>query len=128
MIDFGIDLESDFDWFLFDLGANHHMANLKKLRKPQGVQRFLDVFVFFIVVLLGCLLDRFLVDFWTIWEAKIDQRSIKICLKIKIKINPKNDWIYDRFLIGFGWILRGFWGPKWRPKSSFGVVFCEVFF
>ena len=44
---------------------------------------------------------------------QIPQKSIKIGPKIKIKINPKNDWIFDRFLIDFGWILEGFWEPKW---------------
>ena len=112
MIDFWIDLEGDFDRFFVDFGSNHHMANLKKPLKTIGFCRFLGVFVFFIVVLLGCFLDRFLVDFWSIWEAKIDQKSIKICSKINIRINPKNDRIFDRFLIDLGWILGGFWGPK----------------
>ena len=31
-------------------------------------------------------------------------------------------------LFDLGWILGGFWSPKWRPKSIFGRFFGDVVF
>ena len=98
------------------------MANLKKHKKKPRV--FNDFWMFSFFALLCCWV-AFLIDFWSIWEAKIDEKSIKIGSKIKIKINPKNDWIFDRFLMDLGSILGGFWEPKsiknrskWDVKKS----------
>ena len=81
MIDFWMDLEGDSYRFVVDFDVKHHMANLKKTLKTLGLS-MIFVFVVFIVVLLGCFLDRFLVNFWSIWEAKVDQKSTKNCFKI----------------------------------------------
>ena len=75
-----------------------------------------------VVVLLGCFVDRFLIEFSLIWGSKIYEKSIK--KSIKKVIDDKMDlgmdcgWLLGRFLVDFGTILGAKLAPKWHQNPT----------
>ena len=64
-----------FYWFFT---ATWHGRSSKTLKNPL----FFSVFQFLVVVLLGWFVGWFLIDFWSIFHPKINQKSIKISKEI----------------------------------------------
>ena len=73
-----------------------------------------------VVVLLGSLVDRFLVEFSLIWGSGINKKSMKKVIDDKMDVGMDFGWLLDRFLVDFGTILGGKLAPSCHknPKKE----------
>ena len=71
------------------------------------------LFQFLIVVLLGWVVDWFLIDFWSIWGSKIDQKIHQKSIKKRSEIRCNLECNLEGSWIDFWSILGPTWGPSW---------------
>ena len=101
--------------FFIDLLTQHGMAEVAKIVDSST---FFIVFWFFVDVLLGWFVDRFLIDFWSILGSKIDQKSTRHRSKKRSKIWCDFGSILDGSWIDFWLILGPSWGPSWGQVGT----------
>ena len=98
-------------WWIF-----HWFLNLRTfifMHPSMVLALFFKFAISLLHVLLKSILESKIMDFGSQNPPKIDEKSIKICIKINIKITSKNDWIFDRFLTDFGSIFGRFLVDFW---------------
>ena len=77
-----------------------------------------DVFDILVVEFLRWFVGRFLIDFWSIWGSKIDQKSIKNQSKKWSKIRCDFGSILDGSWTDFSSILGPSWGASWGQVGT----------